>query len=436
MSEAQPRFSPLSFSLMLVAVLAITAGLSGFLDFNIATYGVYFVSSLGILLMVYRIELQHSLSELIDSKFGSVPGMESEYNSTRSIINTTLVLSFAILLLTSFYALSRQFTLLFAVCLAASAGLFGLFLGRTYNGISSGGSDSWSSQHSDQKYAEFNELRQWLEGGQSSTLSVHVMSKIEKQRSVFVREIESVISDKSSLTSLLINLSESEIMHEALLRGPLRRVQAKWLVDALEYIKKEQITQFRQLLGSLLSLPVKMKLLEALSTPGVGHLPHEEKARLFGRLLQGAEEDAVRLQGFGFSHTNADERNQVSFNIQDDTSQFVLFVSKKANTTPLYDFSPGWLHRLMCVFQLQTDQLERSIDARPQHYDFEIRSAVEDFGSWCLCISELLQGRELVDHQGIPEDFSDLFDKIREKNTGQFERDIVLMTWFAYVKLA
>jgi len=436
MSEAQPRFSPLYFSLMLVAVLAITAGLSGFLDFNIATYGVYFVSSLGILLMVYRIELQHSLSELIDSKFGSVPGMESEYNSTRSIINTTLVLSLAILLLTSFYALSRQFTLLFAVCLAASAGLFGLFLGRTYNGISSGGSDSWSSQSSDQKYAEFNELRQWLEGGQSSTLSVHVMSKIEKQRSVFVREIESVISDKSSLTSLLINLSESEIMHEALLRGPLRRVQAKWLVDALEYIKKEQITQFRQLLGSLLSLPVKMKLLEALSTPGVGHLPHEEKARLFGRLLQGAEEDAVRLQGFGFSHTNADERNQVSFNIQDDTSQFVLFVSKKANTTPLYDFSPGWLHRLMCVFQLQTDQLERSIDARPQHYDFEIRSAVEDFGSWCLCISELLQGRELVDHQGIPEDFSDLFDKIREKNTGQFERDIVLMTWFAYVKLA
>ena len=187
---------------MLVAVLAITAGLSGFLDFNIATYGVYFVSSLGILLMVYRIELQHSLSELIDSKFGSVPGMESEYNSTRSIINTTLVLSLAILLLTSFYALSRQFTLLFAVCLAASAGLFGLFLGRTYNGISSGGSDSWSSQSSDQKYAEFNELRQWLEGGQSSTLSVHVMSKIEKQRSVFVREIESVISDKSSLTPL------------------------------------------------------------------------------------------------------------------------------------------------------------------------------------------------------------------------------------------
>lgn len=436
MSDEKAKFSPISFLLMLVAVLAIMAGLTGSIDFNIATNGVYFVSSLGILLMVYRIELQHSLSELIDSKFGSLPGMESEYNSTRSMINTTLVLCFVLLFLTSIYALSRQLTLLYSICLAASAGLFGLFLGRTYNGISTGGSDSWSSQSSDQKYAEFSELRQWLEGGQSSTLSVHVMSKIEKQRSVFVREIESVISNKSSLTPLLINLSESEIMHEALLRGSLKRAQAKWLVDALEYIKKERITQFRQLLGSLLTLPVKIKLLEALSTPGVGHLPHEEKARLFGRLLRDAEEDAVRLQGFGFSHTNTDERNQVSLKIHDDASQFVLFVSKKANTTPLYDFSPGWLHRLMCVFQLQTEQRERSIDARPPHYDFEIRSAVEDFGSWCLCISELLQGRELIDHQGIPEHFTQLFDNLREKNTGQFAKDIVLMTWFAYAKLA
>ena len=434
MSEEQARFSPFSFSWMLVAVLAITAGLSGFIDLNIATNGVYFVSSLGILLMVYRIELQHSLSELIDSKFGSLPGMESEYNSTRSMINTSLVLSFLLFFLTSVYALGRQFTLLYAICLAVSAGLFGLFLGRTFNGISSQGSGS--SQSSDQKYAEFNEMRLWLEGGQSSTLSVKVMSKIEKQRTAFVQEIESFISNKSSLTPLLINLSESEDMHEALLRGPLKRVQAKWLVDSLEYIKKERITQFRQLLGSLLTLPVKIKLIEALSTPGIGHLPHEEKARLFGRLLRDAEEDAVRLQGFGFSHANIDERDQVSFNIQDDASQFVLFVSRKANTTPLYDFSPGWLYRLMCLFQFQTDQRERSIDARPDQYDFEIRSAVEDFGSWCLCISELLQGRELVDHQGIPEDFSEMFDNIREKNTGQFEKDIVLITWFAYAKLA
>ena len=185
MSDEKAKFSPISFLLMLVAVLAIMAGLTGSIDFNIATNGVYFVSSLGILLMVYRIELQHSLSELIDSKFGSLPGMESEYNSTRSMINTTLVLCFVLLFLTSIYALSRQLTLLYSICLAASAGLFGLFLGRTYNGISTGGSDSWSSQSSDQKYAEFSELRQWLEGGQSSTLSVHVMSKIEKQRSVF-----------------------------------------------------------------------------------------------------------------------------------------------------------------------------------------------------------------------------------------------------------
>lgn len=436
MTEEHNRLSYISFSFMLISVLAITAGLSGTLHFNIATNGVYFVSSLGILLMVYRIELQHSLSELIDSKFGSLPGMESEYKSTRIMINVILILSFILLFLTSIYALSKRFTLLYAMSLSASAGLCGLFLGRTYNGISPRGSDSWNSQSSDQKYVEFNELRQWLEGGQSSTLSVHVMSKIEKQRSVFVREIESVISKKSILTPLLNHLSESEIMHEALLRGPLESVQAKWLVDALEYIKKDRITQFRQLLASLLTLPVKIKLLEALSTPGIGQLPHEEKARLFGRLLRDAEEDAVRLQGFGFSNTNTDERNQVSFNIQDDASQFVLFVSKKANTTPLYDFSPGWLHRLMCVFQLQTEQHERSIDARPLQYDFEIRSAIEEFGSWCLCISELLQGRELVDHHGVPEDFVQLFDNLRRKNTGQYEKDIVLMTWFAYAKLA
>ena len=51
MSEEKARFSPISFLLMLVAVLAITAGLNGSVDFNIATNGVYFASSLGILLM-------------------------------------------------------------------------------------------------------------------------------------------------------------------------------------------------------------------------------------------------------------------------------------------------------------------------------------------------------------------------------------------------
>ena len=259
MSEEKARFSPISFLLMLVAVLAITAGLNGSVDFNIATNGVYFASSLGVLLMVYRIELQHSLSELIDSKFGSLPGMESEYKSTRSIINISLVLSFVLLFLTSIYALSRQFTLLYAICLAASAGVFGLFLGRTYNGISTGSSDSWSSQSTDQKYAEFSELRQWLEGG--AIVNTFRARDVEDRKTTqcFRSRNRICYLNKSIFTPLLTNLSESEIMHEALLRGPLKTAQAKWLVDALEYIKKERITQFRQLLGSLRTLPVKLK---------------------------------------------------------------------------------------------------------------------------------------------------------------------------------
>ena len=203
----------------------------------------------------------------------------------------------------------------------------------------------------------------------------------------------------------------------------------------LEHIKTDKITQYRQLIGSLLTLPVKLTLLEALSTPGVGQLPNEEKARLFSKLLQECEEDAVRLQGFGFSNVSTDERHQIKLNITDESAQFVLFVSRKAGTTELYDFSSGWLHRLLYIFDIQLEK-EEDRQTYPEHFRSAINTAIDDFGLWCLCISELLQGRDSSTHLGVPQHLHQLFEEIRNKKTGHFEKDIVLMTWWAYAQLA
>ena len=286
----------------------------------------------------------------------------------------------------------------------------------------------------DEKLTDYRELRNWLSGGHSATLATQQMNRIESQRSIFVHEMKVIISDKTQLTPLLNVLIESDFMHEALLRGSLKKVQSQWLSELLEYIKTDKITQYRQLIGSLLTLPVKLTLLEALSTPGVGQLPNEKKARLFSRLLEECEEDAVRLQGFGFSNVSTDERHQIKLNISDESAQFILFVSRKAGTTELYDFSSGWLHRLLYVFDLHIAKEERN--TFPEHFRSAIGTAIDDFGLWCLCISELLQGRDSSNHLGVPQHLNQLFDDIRNKKTGHFEKDLVLMTWWAYAQLA
>ena len=439
MSEQSIHFSPVSFFTMGVATCAIIVGISGHQDFNIATIGAFFLTAIGVFILFFQIEIQHSLSELLDSYIGNYPGMETEYQQTRRFLDVSILLTSFVLMSIAIWSLGERFDTLFSLSIVSGSGLLGIFIGRLKNGIHSGKSKTWTLMTEAEKLADYRDLRNWLSGGHSTTLSAQQMNRIESQRSIFVHEIKGIISDRARFTPLLTELNESQekqgLMHETLMRGPLKRVQSQWVSELLEHIKTDKITQYRQLIGSLLTLPVKLTLLEALSTPGVGQLPNEEKARLFSKLLQECEEDAVRLQGFGFSNVSTDERHQIELNITDESAQFVLFVSRKAGTTELYDFSSGWLHRLLYIFDIHLKK-EESRHTYPEHFRSAINTAVDDFGLWCLCISELLQGRDSSNHLGVPQHLNQLFEEIRNKKTGHFEKDIVLMTWWAYAQLA
>lgn len=434
MSEQSVHISIVPLFSMIIAILAIVAGISDKEDFNIATIGAFFLTAIGVFILFLQTEIQHSLSELLDSYIGNFPGMETEYQKTRRFIDWSIFLTTLILFFVVIWSLGERLDSLFSLSIIAGAGLLGIFFGRLKNGIYSDKSKTWNLMTEDEKLTDYRELRNWLSGGHSATLATQQMNRIESQRSIFVHEMKVIISDKTQLTPLLNVLIESDFMHEALLRGSLKKVQSQWLSELLEYIKTDKITQYRQLIGSLLTLPVKLTLLEALSTPGVGQLPNEKKARLFSRLLEECEEDAVRLQGFGFSNVSTDERHQIKLNISDESAQFILFVSRKAGTTELYDFSSGWLHRLLYVFDLHIAKEERN--TFPEHFRSAIGTAIDDFGLWCLCISELLQGRDSSNHLGVPQHLNQLFDDIRNKKTGHFEKDLVLMTWWAYAQLA
>lgn len=439
MSEQTIQFSLVSLFTMGIATCAIIVGISGHQDFNIATIGAFFLTAIGVFILFFQIEIQHSLSELLDSYIGNYPGMETEYQQTRRFLDVSILLTSLVFFSIAIWSLGERFDTLFSISIVSASGLLGLFFGRLKNGIHSGKSKTWTLMTEDEKLADYRELRNWLSGGHSTTLSAQQMNRIESQRSIFVQEIKGIISDKARFTPLLNELNESQekqgLMHETLMRGPLKRVQSQWVSELLEHIKTDKITQYRQLIGSLLTLPVKLTLLEALSTPGVGQLSNEKKARLFSKLLQECEEDAVRLQGFGFSNVSTDERHQIKVNITDESSQFVLFVSRKAGTTELYDFSSGWLHRLLYIFDIHLEK-EEDRHTYPEHFRSAINTAVDDFGLWCLCISELLQGRDSSNHLGVPQHLNQLFEEIRDKKTGHFEKDLVLMTWWAYAQLA
>ena len=418
MSEQNIQFSLVSLFTMGIATCAIIVGISGHQDFNIATIGAFFLTAIGVFILFFQIEIQHSLSELLDSYIGNYPGMETEYQQTRRFLDVSILLTSLVFFSIATWSLGDRFDTLFSLCIVSASGLLGLFFGRLKNGIHSGKSKTWTLMTEDEKLADYRELRNWLSGGHSTTLSAQQMNRIESQRSMFVHEIKGIISDKARFTPLLNELNESQekqgLMHEALMRGPLKRVQSQWVSELLEHIKTDKITQYRQLIGSLLTLPVKLTLLEALSTPGVGQLPNEEKARLFSKLLQECEEDAVRLQGFGFSNVSTDERHQIKLNITDESAQFVLFVSRKAGTTELYDFSSGWLHRLLYIFDIHLEK-EEDRQTYPEHFRSAINTAVDDFGLWCLCISELLQGRDSSNHLGVPQHLNQLFEEIRDR---------------------
>ncbi|MDA8550844.1 hypothetical protein N9K65_02450 [Candidatus Poseidoniales archaeon] len=439
MSEQSIHFSFVSLITMGFATCAIIVGISGHQDFNIATIGAFFLTAIGVFILFFQTEIQHSFSELLDSYIGNYPGMETEYQQTRRFLDVSILLTILVFFSIATWSLGERFDTLFSLSIVSGSGLLGIFFGRLKNGIHSGKSKTWTLMTEDEKLADYRELRNWLSGGHSTTLSAQQMNRIESQRSIFVHEIKGIISDKARLTPLLNELNEPQekqgLMHEPLIRGPLKKVQSQWVSELLEHIKADKITQYRQLIGSLLTLPVKLTLLEALSTPGVGQLPNEEKARLFSRLLQECEEDAVRLQGFGFSNVSTDERHQIKLNITDESAQFVLFVSKKAGTTELYDFSSGWLHRLLYIFDIHLKK-EEERHTYPEHLRSAIHTAVDDFNLWCLCISELLQGRDSSNHLGVPQHLNQLFEEIRDKKTGHFEKDLVLMTWWAYAQLA
>ncbi len=439
MSEQTIQFSLVSLFTMGIATCAIIVGISGHQDFNIATVGAFFLTAIGVFILFFQIEIQHSLSELLDSYIGNYPGMETEYQQTRRFLDVSISLTSLVFFSIAIWSLGERFDTLFSLSTVSASGLLGLFFGRLKNGIHSGKSKTWTLMTEDEKLADYRELRNWLSGGHSTTLSAQQMNRIESQRAIFVHEIKGIISDKARFTPLLNDLNESRekqgLMHETLMRGPLKRVQSQWVSELLEHIKTDKISQYRQLIGSLLTLPVKLTLLEALSTPGVGQLPNEEKARLFSKLLQECEEDAVRLQGFGFSNVSTDERHQIKLNITDESAQFVLFVSRKAGTTELYDFSSGWLHRLLYIFDIHLEK-EEDRQTYPEHFRSAINTAVDDFGLWCLCISELLQGRDSSTHLGVPQHLNQLFEEILDKKTGHFEKDLVLMTWWAYAQLA
>ena len=422
----------------LFSILLVLTGMLGKVELKYANIDRLLVFGTGVMFVGYMIERKHNITELIDSQIGDMPGMETEYHAVSRKISLSIILIVLILMLTSIWAIGGPNYRTFTLALATGGFGLGILGGRLLNGAPKERKDSWSSYDKDQKITEYMQLKSWLEGNSSSSLSFMQMEKINQQRSLFIEEIQMVIQSNRITEQDLEDIYNAEFMNEQLLRGLLIKAHNEWLVDALDYINNAKISQFRQLLGSLLMLPVKIELLDALCTPGKINYDSKKLAELFTRLLRDCEDDTIRLQGAGFISHQVDERLQVQTRLFDeDANHFVLFIALKSRLFAGYDFSYPWLHQLRVLVEVYIDSASESANLQPVEFPRWLEHLTHDeFPSWCYCLSELLQDRHIGMSDDVPSHVLDIIDGIQKLKTGRMSRDLIQLTWLAYKQLS
>jgi hypothetical protein len=432
-----------SIFLSITSLGLIIIGATGIFDLNLANVGRLLVFGFGVFLLSLSIELRHKISELLDSNLSDRPGMETRYRENRMIISIIMWLIICLSFMLSLLALSSRKFEQFTLMLTCFTVLLGVVLARHFGGakFTDGFSQAVNQEH---KNREYQQLKYWLDGDSSTVISAVQLDHIQRQRDLFEQETERVIDDphvfKATLTTLEEFLEdtvdEPDDFIELLWNKEFKSVHTDWLTGAVEYVKQGRIRQMRELLGRLLTLPVLIKLLQAISSPQTVELDWElgRKSNLFRNLLKQCERSVKLLQGYGFTSYSPDERVGMLFSNNPQYDEFVLFLAYNSSRWDQYEFSPWWLLRSRLLIDLAAP-LEKKSDSAYLNSPLKrhIPSAAEDFEEWCFCVSEYLSDKTSINYDSA---IVDTTQQILQLRTMTFDQDLILVSWWAYQRLS
>ena len=419
-------------------------GASGVFEASLANIGRLIVFTVGVMILAVIVEANHRLSELVDSKISDLPGMEIRYKENRQLINIILGFVILIFLLLSVRYLGMRNYLLFTLAMTCFAAITGTTLARQLGISKIGQSGSNAPFKPEQKAREYKQLKFWLDGDTSTVISSFQTDKIQRQRDLFVEEIEKHISDPnvfvatiSSLEEFLDNSKdEPDDFIERLFTQELKGAHSEWLSGALEYIQAGRIQNMRDLLGRLLTLPVLIKLLEVLSTNKSTYLKWESTriANFFVKLLRQSERSLKLLQGYGFSGGASDERIGLELSYTPEYDEFILFLSKSSFAHEQYDFSPWWLLKARLLIDISSPlSLGRDSNTHDSPLKAYKNVAAENFEEWCSCLSKCFSDQ--IEHESNSA-VSDTLIEIKNLQTTTYDQDLILISWWAYQRLS
>jgi hypothetical protein len=423
---------------MLMGVFAIISGISGHgILFNIAVSGPLLWFSLGIFIIFFVIESRHGISQSIDSKVTKIQGLETSNKEISLKLELVMILSSIIMALESIYFLSGRLYSAFVICLSFSSILLATVIGRKF-GSSVGESerrDSWEHLDKNSKMKEYKQLKDWLKGDLSETLSTAQEEKINLQKDIFVMKIKSGLTDyeKSKKTIKDLSNSKDEVeLVKILFSVTMKKSYSEWLIGAIDFSTKRKEYAVKNALEALLLLPPVIELMAHISAPGGGG-----NAKLFNRLLTVSAQFAKRLHSFdllldgGQSIPNSTEGNNrhIDANIQ----EFIKFISLKASMNDEYEFTPWWLINIRSMMEAIPDLDSWDYDKSvPGMLSVLVPEVSKEKENWCFLLSEFFDGTEYVDESY---DVSKLFAYIFNLQTGDYVTDLLKLTWYSYQKL-
>ena len=441
--EKRGNISPPHLSLALFSVLAMISGILGHgIIIKIAVSGPLIISSLGVFLLIFTVEARHGLSQVIDSKITSFKGLETSFKEVRWKLEVSYVLASVLFFLISIIFLSNRTYSGFVLFLMLSSAMLAVTLGRHFgssiNTIAT--MNSWDELSQNDKYHEYQQLKEWLNGDANEKLSYIQEKNIERQKDIFLEYIKSELSNESSSRLLFTSLEEADDLIERLFSVTLKELYNVWLVDILQIQLKTRHYKVRNSLIALLLFPIIYDLLSHMSEPKRG-----ENSELLNKILTRAGQFAIELDSLDIlvdvERSISGSAGVHNSSIDTELQEFIKFIALKSSMYPRYEFSPWWLlnirTRLLGLPDF-SEWAEKRLVSRLTQHSLQVKNHIED---WCFLLSEHFEGNRVT---GLSFDKAELestqwasktIEIIIEQQSNSLDLDLLKLTWSAFIEL-
>lgn len=324
----------------------------------------------------------------------------------------------------------------------------GIVFGRS---ISRGGSKATflnKALDEEAREKEVDQLIRWLDGLTDSGLPQAQMDKVELQRQQFKKMLTRLVqTNNTAMTSLVneltIQLAISSVHDGSGQRGSvseafydqMHSAALDWFRDALRTLDEQKRAITKQKLLDVVMLPVLFDFLALLGdgeNPLIEHVKGQDSS-LFSRLLYAYFSIYKQLKGYGMILDIEMERIGKPFQFDEDYDEFIFFLSRKSSAHPDCVFDPRWLLKIRWLIEVVKPT--KAVPNTGFSKEF-ISKAEMNIEEWCVHLSEFFSEKtDLSVRFDLGSETNSLVTEVENRKTGRLERDLVELTWWAFVSM-